>query len=570
MRALSRQLNACNKKGVKVQNFKYRVGFLGCQPRPVLPWDKTNIGLLKDLGFNTIQLNIAWATRPGGEPLNLEDVLDVPDEHKGEAVMQGDQSPERRKRRKRELRERIEVCQDAGLRTIFHFGAPYVGDKNIGDAPPNCLRDGKTVNRCVYLLEEFTKEYPGVDDILIYTYDQHAWLCSEFGPCPRCTGVPLVDRVVPFLETMKNTWLKTHPEGRLWWEPWEFSAGQVFKTVDMFEPKGFGYALHCNIAEVMGSFPGDRWLKNTIALAAERDIPCIVEYWLGGPSEEVEPYMNLSYPLVTLRGLQTLASIPNVSGIKEYYGLLPDKEDPNLRMTGLFFSNPDIEEKAALETLAEPYGDAAEEVVKFWHLTSEFMDLFPWETSWTIRAIGNSNPAHSLSAALLRGVPWHTPSWTSTRRNTYMIVDTVDNPDPWMLEDIQLRCHASAQKMERALEVGDNVLKSIPEELASGFAEGLRELRHMKCRTMAYVYHARETNIATAMRELKRQETSIPNEMWEEMKSLLKDDQANQDQAEPIASAIEMLESDPDKFLENYFELVEDKISKGYLSMTSR
>jgi len=56
-------------------NLQYCVGFLGCPPRPDVPWTRQNLARLKELGFNTIQLNIAWGYRPGDEPLNLETSL---------------------------------------------------------------------------------------------------------------------------------------------------------------------------------------------------------------------------------------------------------------------------------------------------------------------------------------------------------------------------------------------------------------------------------------------------------------------------------------------------------------
>jgi hypothetical protein len=143
------------------------------------------------------------------------------------------------------------------------------------------------------------------------------------------------------------------------------------------------------------------------------------EYWLGGPSEELVPYIHLPHPLVTLRGLRKSAASPHVAGVKEYYGLLPHKEDPNLRMTGLFLEHPGINENEALRQLAAPYG--------------------------------KSDPAHSLSAAYVRGVPWHTPSWVSTRRAVYMKADHSE-PDAWLLEDIQLRCELAAERLGAALQ----------------------------------------------------------------------------------------------------------------------
>ena len=42
-------------------------------------------------------------------------------------------------------------------------------------------------------------------------------------------------------------------------------------------------------------------------------------------------------------------------------------------------------------------------MIRFWRLTSQGMELFPWETTWYIREIGRSRVDHSLSAATLRG-----------------------------------------------------------------------------------------------------------------------------------------------------------------------
>lgn len=552
--------------------FTYRVAHLGCPIEPEVPWNEDSFKRLKDLGFNTVQLNIAWGFRPGDEPLNLEDVVDLPTalrETLGQTVpLKSDQSPQRIRQRREDLRDRIRLCRKFGMRSIFHFGAPYNGD-HTEDAPPNCLLDGKTSSRYLRLLEEFASRYPGVDDILIYMYDQNAWLCSEFGPCPRCSGIPLNKRVVPFINAMAAIWRTKNPEGRVWWEPWELSSGQVLRSIQDLDPAGVGLALHCNIAEVMATMPVDRWLENCCNLASQHNIPVIVEYWLGGPSEELVPYTHLSHPLVTLRGLRKIAALPKVSGIKEYYGLLPFKEDPNLRMTSLFLKHPGIDEGEALRRLATPYGKAAKGVIRFWQLTSQGMELFPWNAGWLIRRIGKSNPIHSLSAAYARGVPWHTPSWVSTRRAIYMKADHSE-PDPWMLEDIQLRCELAAERLGSAWQHGLNIKDRIPPALAKDFAQNLAELGQMQRRVLAYGYHCRETNLVTAMRALRANGHDIPARLTTELMAVLKADQENQGSGNPIDTAIELLESDLESFLETYFVVSEDRVSKGYHSFTSR
>ena len=90
-----------------------------------------------------------------------------------------------------------------------------------------------------------------------------------------------------------------------------------------------------------------------------------------------------------------------VEGIKEYYGLLPDHEDVNLRMTGLFFVHGDMGEADALARLAEPYGPAADRVGDFWRAMNQAAEIFPWYASWFTREIGKSKPDHAMTAAFI-------------------------------------------------------------------------------------------------------------------------------------------------------------------------
>ena len=87
--------------------------------------------------------------------------------------------------RREELRKRIALCRNVGLRSIFHFGAPFNHPTTFLHCPPNHLLDGRTPEYCAAMLEAFAAEYPGVDDILIYTYDQDAWLRAEFAVCDK-------------------------------------------------------------------------------------------------------------------------------------------------------------------------------------------------------------------------------------------------------------------------------------------------------------------------------------------------------------------------------------------------
>jgi hypothetical protein len=574
------------------KQFPIRVGFLGIPDSihhrlGVVPWTLGTLGQLKELGFNTIQLNVAWGARPGDEPLNLEDVVELtPEQHAAYpqvVELQCEHGLEAREKRRDALRHRISLCRASGMRTLFHFGAPYNAHCRYGDGPPNCLMDPKVLKRYELLLEAFVRDFPGVDDILVYTYDQDAWLCSEFGPCPRCLGIPLSERLVPFLNGLAAQWQRLSPGGRFWWEPWELSAGQVLDCVENVDPgNGFSLALHSNIAEVMATMPVDRWLKNTVSLAGRRGIPAIVEYWLGGPSEELETFYRLAHPLVTLRGLKAIHAVPGLWGIKEYFGLNPTVEDPNLRMTGLFLADPSIAEEDALHALALPYGAAADAMIEFWRLTSDGMELFPWETSWYIREIGRSRTDHSLTAATLRGQQCHTPSWDSTRAAIFMKTDD-RQPDPWMLEDVQIRCRMAADRWQKARALGERILERIPAGLATDFSRNLKDLGGLIRRTLAYAYHLRETNLVTILRRAGEMGMPVPQKAVDELLTVLRADLANHtaevqagggepgDEGWPeMEAVIALLQKDLQQFLQTCFPEGDIQRSRGMFSVTSR
>jgi hypothetical protein len=439
------------------------------------------------------------------------------------------------------------------------------------------------------MLERLAQMFPELDDLQVYTYDVDAWLCSEFGNCARCRGVPLHARLVGFVNTLASTWSRVAPGGRVWWEPWELSSGQSLRCMELLAPEGLGLVMHCNAAECMATMAVDRWVKNMGTVAHRRGIPVMVQYFLGGTSEETEPYF-LAHPLVTLRGLRAIASLPGLLGIKEYYGLGPDRDDPNLRMTGIFFENPTVGETEALEQLAQPYGQAAGQMIQFWKLTSEGMELFPWETTWYIRQIGRSRVDHSLSAATLRGMDINTPTWRSSRHSTFLRIEPAYPPHPWMLEDVQLRCEAAAQRMGEALAVGLQLRQHLPAEFATSFAQILYDLGRLQRRALAYAYHLRETNIATCLRaahqddaaeQVQRLRQELLGVMTKDLGNVSADRLATLADPWPalavnagtwpdMEAAIAILQQDLPQFLDTYFADAPDQGSKGAFSATSR
>ncbi len=203
----------------------YRVGFLGqpasCEPTWIrkVEWSQENVRRLKDLGFTVIQIDVAW-TRPDDEILCLEDLIELsPEQQKlypQPVPLRSKPGAESLAVRQETLRRRIALAKQSGLRTLLLVGAPYNAHARYGDAPPNCILDERTVKRHELMLGQLARVLPGLDDLQVYTYDVDAWLCSEFGNCPRCRGVPLHERLPGFVSALASAWHKINPDGRLW------------------------------------------------------------------------------------------------------------------------------------------------------------------------------------------------------------------------------------------------------------------------------------------------------------------------------------------------------------------
>lgn len=556
-------ISSCNTKN-EVSDIKLRVGFLGAPSHPNVEWSEENILLMKKLGFNAMQMNIAWGYRPNNEPLNMEDVVALPEKYKLEIDRDstlnknvGDiktfiHSPENISQRAQKLKERSALCKKHGMRTIFHFGAPYV--QYPAEEPlSQCTQDPLTVERYVELIRLFDSEFPDVDDLFLYTYDQNAWQCSEFGPCDKCNGVPLDRRVAGFVNTLAQTWHSLNPDGKLWWEPWEISAGQTYKIIGMLDNSCVGLSLHSSITEVQIALPADRWFKNMLLLAETADIPVIGEVWLGSATEEVEPYLYLPTPLATLRAMRAIYQAGKLTGIKEYYGNIPNREDPNLRMASLFFANPAISDEEAMKQLTAPYGAIADSVALYWKYSSQAVEFYPWDISWNSREVGKSDPKHSMTGATLKGVIWETPSWQSNRRANFMRTKETETPHFWMLEDAQLRFEATADRIDEALAVAKTISGRVPEQFSYEFEKGINELAGFRQRVLSYAYHIRETNLSNIMRDNLANNLGIKTENIAELRATLVKDYENQGGSAKLEQAIQVLDTDIHAFLSTWF-----------------
>lgn len=429
--------------------FALRAALVGNPVRPDIPFDSAALRALRARGFNTVQLNIAWGCRPGDEPLNLEDLLSP------------DGRPDARQRRWfDEIARRAALAHAEGFRTIFHFGAPRMtgrlyqiiasGAETDRETQANSIQDPRIVQKYTGLLTQLARRIPQIDDVLMYTFDQEAWLGSEFGDDALAAGVPLHLRVPPFLHSMTQCWAAERPDGRLWWEPWEISGGTLYALAGSLPTDHFGLMLHANIAEVQKTNPADRWLRNMVLLAAGRGIPVCGEIFMTGADEETEPLQHAFAPALVWEEIHRLQEL-GLYGIKEYYGTRPDMPaDLDLAMAGLCFADPSLGEREALEKLAARWPSAST-LPAAMAAAHRGLALFPWELTWRWRALCVQHTAwHPYTPWRVPGEVAPSPSWRSSRRAVFMLTGDEPAHDPWLIEDMGLRCREAAAALREA------------------------------------------------------------------------------------------------------------------------
>jgi hypothetical protein len=521
---------ACQLLTGQQPGYRYRIAIVGNPANPDIRYDEAQLSALKKLGFNTIQLNIAWGSRPADEPLNLEDILYVPGIGNKELV----------NKRLANIKTRAKLAKAAGFRTLYHFGAPRVDSLYKSLRPDlidiatekNSIQKKEVVDKYVSLLQRLKKEVPELDDIQVYTFDQEAWIANEFGNGPTDREIPLNERLPAFLQTLTKTWAELSPKGMLWWEPWELSAGEIYTCIPSLPAKNFGMFLHSNIAEVQLTRPVDVWFKNMVRLLAERNIPVVGELFISSANEELEPLGNIAAPRLVGEEFDALAQCELLSGVKEYYGTLPDKYDPSLLMAGLKMTNPGISNQAALKELAKVFGENSG-ILDAWEATAMGISVFPWDATWRFRSLPKNAAGlqvfHQWDVARIMGEVAPSPSWKSTRRGLFMVTEN-EVLDPWFFEDIELRCQASATKLTEAITMFENISMKTP--ITSPYHEYVTgtifDLRILEQYVTAIRCYCRESNLAWMMRKYTKSGKEIPAALVVRFENIMKTDIANQ------------------------------------------
>jgi len=519
-----------------------------------------------------VQLNVAWGSRPANEPLNLNDVVGLPGETLDPVVAE----------RQPELGKRIDLAKKHNLRTIFHFGSPFMwrnpdtgeikrhkGDAFAGNPPWFDVGNPKVVAYETGLLKQFVEKFGDVDDILVYTYDQDAWQASQFMSNGAERGVPLHERLPKYLATLHEIWSTRPGNHTMWWEPWELSAGQIYKIVPQLPTKNFGLSIHNNIAEAQIGKPVDLWYRTVTKLCRERGIPVIGEGYFCAETEEVQS-LAIPCPRLVDEEYQAMTAVNGIVGVKEYFGVLPLAADLNRTMFTARLKHPEATTAQLLDGITARFGPHQADVRKICDELADAMQIMPFEATWHLRLISKANIDHGWQGATITGNMADTPSWNSTRHAMFMQCDD-RQPHPDMLEDVQLRCELAADHMAAAEKVLPGLIEASGNDDRAMFGRLAKDLDHFRRVAMSFSLHLRETQVAMILRgDLEAKKPMTPR-CVEEMKKLLDADVENQRGKGRVVQMRDAFAVDPEKFVREKLVPTEKTThERGVFSITTR
>ena len=530
--ALPLQSAAADTPASNQGGFKYFVGIVGNPSVTDISWSDEELGQITALGVNVVQLSIAWGNRPADEVLNLED-LDAGQREK--------------------FAFRIGQAKKHGLRTMAQFGIPRM----LSDNPlqPACIMDPEVQKKYETLLTDFMKSFPDVGDVLVYTFDQHAWLCSEFGPCPRCSGVPLDERLPAFLDLLNETMQKCRPNTTMWWKPWELSKGQIVAILEKVKPEHFGLVLNPSTSNEVypfndRSFKSDLGVRRFVQMAKERNIPVLGEFdhTLYKPLYQMEDFFpRLIYE--QMMGWRELG----VTGVKEYYGFAPSTFSVNTAMLRAWMQTPDAPLDTLLQQVAAPYGEkAAPLMLQAWEWVAQSVEAFPWDVTYMIGQMGldrGRDGSHGWEPASIINATWDTPIWKANRRANFMLTQD-DKAHPWLFEDAALRLEDCASLAFKAVACYDQAIAAGSDKL-----DDIRNQRDVVWKTARSVrgksLHILETLAAQNARMAEGDGQQF-GQITARLQALLRKDAENQNNGEAITKMLESFQQGPKAWLDAY------------------
>lgn len=509
--------------------FQYFVGIVGNPSAPEIEWSDQELRAICDLGVNMLQLNIAWGGKPAGEVLNLEDLNDT-----AWAT----------------FANRSARATKFGCRSIVQFGIPRA--LSLEPVQPACILNPEVRADSATMLAQVLERLPHVADVLVYTFDQQAWLCSEYGPCPRCSGLPLHERLSDFLNHLQAAMRHQRADSRLWWKPWELSKGQTETVLTRLEPSNIGLVLNPSTSNEVypfndRSFRADLGIKRLVRIASDRGIPVLGEF-------DHTLYKGLyliadGFPRLVHEQIQGWRDL-DVVGIKEYYGFAPSQFSVNAAMLRACFKHPHASLEQLLASIAAPYGArAVPSMLEAWEGVAQAVEAFPWDITYLIGGMGldrHNDGSHGWEPKTILNATWNTPIWKSNRRANFMLTEDF-KAEPWLFEDAGLRLESAAAlyyEAVTALSHALSVAESRQEDIRQQRDDALRTARALRGTSL----HLLETLAAQSARLVLNDPQQF-EKVRQRLEGLLVKDVDNQRGDAAVSGQLAAFRADPRKWL---------------------
>ena len=74
---------------------------------------------------------------------------------------------------------------------------------------------------------------------------------------------------------------------------------------------------------------------------------------MASANEELQPLTHIAAPRLVAEELDAVGNVPNIQGVKEYFGLTPDRYDPNQLMAGIKLHDLAVPNEQALASRSE-------------------------------------------------------------------------------------------------------------------------------------------------------------------------------------------------------------------------
>jgi len=525
-------------------------GMIGNPDFATIEWNDEQLQVLKDMGMNFVQMNIAWSNIPGGEPLNLE--------HMSDEMIQT-------------FQYRIRQLKKFGMKGMPHFGMPRLKmTQHSGNLTPYmtpaCIQETETFDTNWRMMEKLMKACPEIDDYMFYTYDQFAWICSEFGNCPKCSGVPLDERLPKFINNFKSNMRKLNKKAVFWWQPWELSLGQIVEILYKIEPENFGLMLNTSGTESYFNNLDNYWIRCIGRVAEELNIPIIGEIQTAGSGVGGVPLQRVSCPSLVKRQIEIVKHLPTFIGIKEHYGYVFEKFSSNMLFLTEYLKDTEADTNILLERTALHYGkETVPYLVRAWQLSEAAMDFIPFEFTYAYSNICGYTPEHDFNVPKISGVHADTPAWESDRRSFFMITHDM-NYHPWALENAALKFKQAGLRLQKCCDLMEQAL-NVCTQRKDDLKETIYDMNKLKQAAIGQYLYFKESLVAYDARIALFQENHVKfDNACKNFAELMEADLINQENGEDIINKYEEFKQNPKKFFEENYRQDEHFWATTYIN----